>query len=212
MIAGKASVMLSLPVRDEARATSLSFVGSDRRFLVREYENPVIRPGEIIRIASPDGKLGVCGTLLIRAGSAVCRFRVEDTTRAGVSPLRAPWQTDSLELFLDFEPQNIPFAGAENYTAETIRLFLLPEEHGTGRFVLDSTSLRREEFRWSVHRDSTGYTVECGFPIRKGAKVLGFSVRANDAESPRSVAVRSAQWGKGPLHRNRCCFGIVMLP
>ncbi len=211
-IAGGASAVLRLPVRDAAPVTSISFSGSEEQFPVREYENPVIRAGEVIRIASPDGVLRANGTIAVRAGRAVCRFRVEDTTRAGVSPLRAPWQTDSLELFLDFEPQNFPLSGAENYTAETIRLFLLPEERGAGQFVLDSLSLRREEFRWKVSRDSAGYTAECSFPLRNDAKILGFAVRVNDAESPRAVAVRSAQWGKGPLHRNRCCFGIVMLP
>lgn len=210
-VAGGASAVLRFPVRDAAPVTSISFSGSEEQFPVREYENPVIRAGEIIRIASPDGVLKVNGTIRVRAGRAVCRFRVEDTTRAGVSPLRAPWQTDSLELFLDFEPQNLPLTGAENYTAETIRLFLLPEERGAGQFVLDSLSLRREEFRWKVSRDSVGYTAECSFPLRNNAESLGFAVRANDAESSRSTATRSAQWGTGPLQRNRCGFGIVVL-
>lgn len=130
---------------------------------------------------------------------------VNDTTDAGPSGKRSPWQTDCVELFFDLNPTFIPITHAQAYTPQTFRLFVTPRDatklHAQG-------DIKAEDCKLTVSQDARGYALELTIPAKAG-HLLGFDVKIDDAADA-SDQVKEFQLGKGlKLYQNRCSFSLV---
>jgi len=143
------------------------------------------------------------GTLAFGDGKITLTMTIRDTTDAGPSGKRAPWQTDCVELFFDTAPLDLPLHHAQAYTPETFRLFITPRDteklHSQGKIEI-------KECRLNLSQNKDGYSFTLVIP-RKTGKMLGFDVKVDDANSS---GVTETKLGAGKdLYLNRCNFSIV---
>ena len=143
------------------------------------------------------------GSLRLEADRIVLSMRVSDTSRAGESGRRKPWETDSVELFFDRDPLTLPRTGIGSCSSSLFRLFLLPWD---SRKLQASGSIRAEECRLRFQPEAGGYSFTLEIP-GKNREMLGFDLKVNDRNGR---SLRTVQLGKGrKIHINRCQYGIL---
>ena len=200
---------VELPVRAEKTATGTPSVilldSAMHSFPVRLTNALTKTNGESWQIASPDGKLSATLRLQVKEKRFFLTAQVKDSTDAGASGTRKPWESDSIEWFADRAPLAIPARFGERYTPQTFRVFLTPRD--AQPFTLWSDTLKASDFKWKITPDAQGYTAEVEGPA--GELPFGFAVKVNDAENARDHAVRSAAWAGKEAHANRFDFGII---
>lgn len=143
------------------------------------------------------------GEIAFGNGRIALKMNVNDSTDAGASGKRAPWETDCVELFFDLAPEFLPTEHAQAYTPETFRLFVTPRDvtklHGTGAVKISDCKL-------DVKQNADGYSFTLEIPAKTG-NMLGFDVKIDDADGKK---VTETVLGNGEkLHNSRCNFSIV---
>ena len=200
---------VELPLRAEKAAAGTPSVilldNSMHSFPVRLTNALTKTNGETWRIASKDGKLSATLRLQVKEKRFFLTAQVKDSSDAGVSGMRKPWETDSIELFADTAPLVIPARFGERYTPQTFRVFLTPRD--AQPFTLWSETLKASDFKWKITPDPQGYTAEVEGPA--GELPFGFALKVNDAENAKAPAVRSAAWAGKEAHANRFDFGLI---
>ena len=201
---------VSIPVRriGEAKKTAhvVIFDGSTYRVPLLLSESSALANGSTLQLRSADGRLAA----EVRAEVREKRFQVSvevcDLTDAGPNGTREPWESDSVELFLDPIPLVLAERSAQRYNAETSRVFLSPRDPKP--FRIWSQQLREEDCRWEIAPTASGYSVRFECPAE--GLPFGFGIKVNDAENSRSKAVRSVAWGaEGKAYADRFQFGII---
>lgn len=182
------------------------FDGSTYRVPLLLSESSALANGSTLQLRSADGRLAA----EVRAEVREKRFQVSvevcDSTDAGPNGTREPWESDSVELFLDPIPLVLAERSAQRYNAETSRVFLSPRDPKP--FRIWSQQLREEDCRWEIAPTASGYSVRFECPAKEVP--FGFGIKINDAENSRSKAVRSVAWGaEGKAYADRFQFGII---
>ena len=201
---------VSVPIRRIAGNGSapklIVYDGTLRRIPVRVTENVSAENGTSWEIKSPDGKLSARLCAEVKNRRFHLTAKVRDLTDSGTRGTRNPWETDSVELFLDPVPYIFPARFPEHYNQKTARVFLMPRDPEP--FLLWSKQWKTEDCKWNVTVDTSGYSVHFECPAE--GLPFGFGVKINDAESPRSKAARCAVWGaEGKSYADRFRFGII---
>lgn len=211
---------IALPVREsgEKQQSPEVMLNVNRRMLrypVKLYRNCVRSAGEKISLQSADGILR--GTVVIRreGNKLVMEFRVADKTDAGKKGTRYFWESDSIELFLDFNPGEFFGDGQTNhperYQQGTFRLFLMPREAKEEQLFISGSLFRHEDTEISVDADSNGYAIRIELPAGD-MRVLGMDIKINDAVASDVKAVRSASFSQSTIpHLDRFVFNIINL-
>lgn len=203
------SCSVELPLRAEKAAAGTPTVilldSAMHSFPVRLTNALTKTNGETWRIASKDGKLSATLRLQVKEKRFFLTAQVKDSSDAGVSGMRKPWETDSIELFADTAPLVIPARFGERYTPQTFRVFLTPRD--AQPFTLWSENLKPSDFKWKITPSANGYTAELEGPAND--LPFGFAVKINDAENGKGKAVRSAAWAGSETHKNRFGFGVI---
>lgn len=203
------SCSVELPLRAEKAAAGTPSVilldNSMHSFPVRLTNALTKTNGESWRIASKDGKLSATLRLQVKEKRFFLTAQVKDSSDAGVSGMRKPWETDSVELFADTAPLAVPARFGERYTPQTFRVFLTPRD--AQPFMLWSENLKPSDFKWKITPSADGYTAELEGPAND--LPFGFAVKINDAENGKGKAVRSAAWAGSETHKNRFGFGVI---
>lgn len=162
--------------------------------------------GTIRTVRSRDGKLSVSVQPEVRNGKFHLIVRVGDATDAGANGSRMPWETDSIELFLDPEPLDLPEFKADVYHSNISRIFITPRDRSP--VTIWSKSLKSNDLKSSVKKEKDGYTLSLELPT-KGLP-YGFGIHVNDAENASGKSVRKVSCGLGEkAYRNRLVFGII---
>lgn len=176
---------------------------------VETVVNPVLANGKSFRIASPDNALAATGTATFAGKRLTVEFDVTDSTDAGPSGERKPWESDSIELFFDSAPTVIPALHPGKYTAGTGRAFITPRDPEGKQLTLWSETLKTEELAFTCRTTPAGYRVRLELPLEVSGGYLGFEVKVNDAaENGR----RQASWCGAPLtYEKRTDFGIIRI-
>ena len=127
---------------------------------------------------------------------------VRDTTPSGPTGKRKPWQTDSVELFLDMAPFSLDRHHPKNYTSDVFRLFVTPRDpdalHAAG-------TIRPEECRLNVLNIQDGYSISLEVPVAV-EHFLGFELKINDCGNEKKEF--SLIGGKNP-QSDRTVFGLL---
>ena len=140
------------------------------------------------------------GNLKFGDGEIRMSLKVQDSTDAGPTGKRKPWETDCVELFFDTDPLCIPEQHAQAYTKNTFRIFITPRDGKLSAQGIDSAV-----FKHSVKCEKDSYTVELAFPAKTG-KYLGFECKVDDYDAAGKRASET-QIGSGKaLYRDRCAF------
>ena len=162
--------------------------------------------GTIRTVRSRDGKLSVSVQPEVRNGKFHLIVRVGDATDAGANGSRMPWETDSIELFLDPEPLDLPEFKADVYHSNISRIFITPRDGNP--LTIWSKSLKTDDLKCNIKKEKAGYTLSLELPA-KGLP-YGFGIHVNDAENASQKTVRKVSCGLGEkAYRNRLVFGIV---
>lgn len=184
---------------------------------VKLYRNTEWRSGEEIQLQSPDGVLRGSARISLDADKLVMTFKVADKTDAGVKGERYFWESDSIELFLDRDPEEF-FPNGENnrperYQSGTFRIFLMPRDPRGEQIFVTGDVLRQEDVAVSVTADSAGYFVRVELPADKvltSSKRMGLDIKINDAAVPHGKTVRSASFTRSTVpHLERFVFNII---
>ena len=187
------------------------------RHPVKLWKNNVRRAGEPIDLQSADGILRGSATIELEAEKLIMTFKVADQTDAGVRGKRYFWESDSIELFLDRNPdeffQDGEISHPERYRKGTFRLFLLPRDPPGDQLFVTGEVLRREDIAVFSKTDGNGYVVRVELPRNKvltASGRLGLNIKINDAVSSTGKTVRSANFVKFPApHLERFSFNII---
>ena len=143
------------------------------------------------------------GRIEFENGKIKLEMSVKDTTDAGATGRRSPWETDCTELFFDLAPEYLPAAHAQAYTPQTFRLFVTPR--GTEKLHVMG-AVKPDDCKLDVKQSADGYSFKLEIRAATG-KMLGFDVKIDDAGNGK---IRETTLGKGKeLYRNRCNFSIV---
>lgn len=189
-------------------------IGTGRAVPVSIQHAGTVLPGEPVIIQHDDGKLSARGTVSCRNGRLVIAFRVNDKTAAGPAGDRALWQTDSVELFLDFNPMRFPVRHSAAYTDDVIRAFIMPHNPEKERLIFWKGTDKNHLIPGTAFHSELlpdGYSFTLSLPVKE-LDFVGFDIKVNDAESPATEVVRSVSWsGRNNTHQNRFSFGIVPL-
>lgn len=162
--------------------------------------------GTIRTARSRDGKLSVSVQPEVRNGKFHLIVRVGDATDAGANGSRMPWETDSIELFLDPEPLDLPEFKADVYHSSISRIFITPRDRSP--VTIWSKSLKSNDLKYDIKKEKAGYTLSLELPA-KGLP-YGFGIHVNDAENASQKTVRKVSCGLGEkAYRNRLVFGII---
>ena len=123
---------VSVPIRRIAGNGSapklIVYDGTLRRIPVRVTENVSAENGTSWEIKSPDGKLSARLCAEVKNRRFHLTAKVRDLTDSGTRGTRNPWETDSVELFLDPVPYIFPARFPEHYNQKTARVFLMPRD------------------------------------------------------------------------------------
>ena len=196
--AGKASVEIPVKIKNADVKDAILVIKVNGNFFRRGIK---IARNSMIQGAF-EGK-NFKGTLNFGNGEIRMSLTVQDATDAGETGKRNPWGTDCVELFFDTDPLNIPERFAQNYTADTFRIFITPRDGKLTAQGIDPAVCKH-----SVKCEKDSYTVELSFPMKTG-KYLGFECKIDDFDAA-GKRIGESQIGKGTeLYRNRCSFGLA---
>ena len=127
---------------------------------------------------------------------------VRDATPSGPTGKRKPWQTDSVELFLDTAPFSLDRRHPKSYTSDVFRLFVTPRDpdalHGMG-------TIRPEQCRLNVVHVQNGYRLSLEVPVAV-KQFLGFELKINDSGNGKKESALIG--GKNP-QSDRTTFGLL---
>lgn len=152
----------------------------------------------------------------VPAGPAVCRvFRengqlvvegtVPDATDAGVSGKRPAWETDSAELFFDFDPMRFG-AHPEVYTAATARAFITPRDPEGKQLQLWGDFWKEKNCKLKVASDAKEWKFRLEFPSGLPAcGQIGFEMIVNDSQKKRFGSCFNSK----QAYCNRLEFGLI---
>lgn len=174
---------------------------------VRIRNNPVVRTGEVIRLAGNDPQFSADCVVRRNGERLIVDLTVRDPSNAGVTGSRKPWETDSAELFFDFSPDSLPLLHTDSYTSDVVRLFITPRD--PVGMQLTAWGIDRNSVSSVVSLLPDGYSIRCSLPLPKRSGRLGFEVKVNNAAEN---SIRSICWtGREDSFRDRCGFGIIEL-
>ena len=171
----------------------------------------------ILRVKAPVVESrNVSAGLLIPSGPAACRvFRengslvvegtVPDATDAGVSGRRPAWETDSAELFFDFEPMRFG-VHPEVYTAATARAFITPRDPEGKQLQLWGDFWKGKNCKLKVVSDAKEWKFRLEFPSGLPAcGQIGFEMIVNDSQKKRFGSCFNSK----QAYCNRLEFGLI---
>ena len=171
----------------------------------------------ILRVKAPVVESrNVSAGLLIPSGPAACRvFRengslvvegtVPDATDAGVSGKRPAWETDSAELFFDFDPMRFG-AHPEVYTAATARAFITPRDPEGKQLQLWGDFWKGKNCKLKVVTDAKEWKFRLEFPSGLPAcGQIGFEMIVNDSQKKRFGSCFNSK----QAYCNRLEFGLI---
>ena len=195
---GKVAVEIPVRIKDADVKDAVLVLKLNGNFFRREIKivrNPVID-------GAFEGK-NFKGTLNFGNGEIRMSLTVQDASDAGPTGRRNAWETDCVELFFDADPLLMPERFAQNYTADTFRLFITPRD---GR--LTAQGINPAVCKHSVKCEKDSYTVELSFPAKTG-KYLGFECKIDDFDAA-GKRVGETQIGEGAeLYKKRGSFGLA---
>lgn len=156
------------------------------------------------------------GTVL-SAGSSTCRVSrtgdriliegfIPDATDAGVSGLRHPWETDSVELFIDAAPERPGERLDVSYLPDTIRFFITPRDPEGKQLKLQGTLVKLEDCRLSVITSPGKWRFQLEFPAKDiSPRRMGLEMIVNDSVRKRIGSLADSR----EAFRNRFEFAII---
>lgn len=168
----------------------------------------ISRPVEIVenrRIESAIKLPNAEGGVFLNRGSLHLELFVRDATHSGSTGERKPWQTDSVELFLDTAPFSLDRQHPKNYTSDVFRLFVTPRDPDS-LHVMGGT-IRPEECRLKVVNVPEGYRLSLDVPVVV-ERFLGFELKINDCGDGKKEFFLIG--GKNP-QSDRTAFGLLEL-
>ena len=127
---------------------------------------------------------------------------VRDATPSGPTGKRKPWETDSVELFLDTAPFSLDRHHPKNYTSNVSRLFVTPRDPDTLHAM---GTIRPEKCRLNVLNVKEGYRISFEVPAAV-EHFLGFELKINDCGKEKKEFPLIG--GKNP-QSDRTSFGLL---
>lgn len=189
----------------------IAFNGESANSRIKVYasEYLVAKEKKSFRLNSPDGKLFADVRVHFTEEGSRFNYRivVHDDTNAGPRGVRAPWETDCVELFCDPDPLNLTDEHPERYNKQVFRLFWMPR-NGPGK-KLHGQNVRFNENQHSGVHSITEKTYVVSGSFRVKNKAAGFGIKINDAENSSSKTIREAVFGEGKLFEDRCLFPVI---
>ena len=138
-------------------------------------------------------------------GSLVVEGTVPDATDAGVSGRRPAWETDSAELFFDFEPMRFG-VHPEAYTAATARAFITPRDPEGKQLQLWGDFWKGKKCKLKVSSDAKEWKFRLEFPFDLPAcGRIGFEMIVNDSQKKRFGSCFNSK----QAYCNRLEFGLI---
>ncbi len=209
-IPGSGYAAVDLPATENETEGTVICNGNERKFSVVPHPAQVVECRKNLPFRSSDGLLSASFSAERAGNRLLFRIRVGDTTDSGEENGRVPWDQDSIELFLDPEPDVLPMNHAEAWRESTARILLLPRIGRSGKTVVPETLHGVET---NLVRTKDGYEATIALPADLpgfNGREFGVEVKVNDAPSPEEKTLRSASlFGSKEAYRNRLEFGIV---
>ena len=192
--------LLELPIRigqGEKTELVLYLGGHFFHYPLKIVENQFVR--KKFEMKNVSGKIDWDGRHII------LEAEILDSTNAGPTGKRSPWETDCVELFFDLNPLFLPKRHAQAYTSETFRLFITPRDtiklHSMG-------NVQPGECRLECQENDSGYHFRLTIPAVAG-EMLGFDFKVDDAPQDGGKVQESTLTRGVELYKNRCNFGLI---